>query len=276
MSFEEAYYETSRFWEGSALTDPLNTERYELTGRILPHDVETLLDVGCGNGMFGRYLTTARPEIRVVSMDRSQEALRHVTTEKLEGDVARIPAEDRSYDCVTCLEVIEHLPVTVYGTALQELTRVSRRHVVISVPYRERTDRDTTTCPQCLTTFNAHLHLRRFDDEALGTLLDDFGFRRVEHSFPPPTRVALGASSFNRLRTRVAELRKGRRFTSPVCPLCGYSEPAGGAENDRSAADSVIVDSTKSIARTVAKIVAPLWPSRDVPSYWAICRYERL
>ena len=218
MSFEKSYYESSHFWEGSALTDPSNMERFGLTASLVPADVRTLLDAGCGNGVFGRYLGETRPEITVTGMDRSQEALRHVTTGRLEGSVSAIPAEDRSYDCVTCLEVLEHLPIQDYSQALHELARVARRHIVVGVPYREKTERNTTTCPECRTTFNAYLHLRRFDDDTLKVLLDSVGFHSTELAFPSPTRAAVGAASLSRLRTHIADLRDRRPFASPVSP----------------------------------------------------------
>jgi len=48
------------------------------------------------------------------------------------GDVCRVDYQDNRFDMVLCLEVLEHLAEP--ATALRELVRVSRRHIVISVP----------------------------------------------------------------------------------------------------------------------------------------------
>ena len=52
-------------------------------------------------------------------------------------EAAKIPFEDSSFDCVLCLDVLEHLD-SIHAT-FDELARVSRRYVIISLPnpYRD-------------------------------------------------------------------------------------------------------------------------------------------
>lgn len=50
------------------------------------------------------------------------------------GDVTNLPCEDKSYDCVLCAEVLEHIPFAEFGRALKELWRVSRQSVVLTLP----------------------------------------------------------------------------------------------------------------------------------------------
>jgi 2-polyprenyl-3-methyl-5-hydroxy-6-metoxy-1,4-benzoquinol methylase len=49
------------------------------------------------------------------------------------ASVYELPFDDRSFDLVLCLEVMEHLGRP--ADALRELSRVSRGHLVVSVPY---------------------------------------------------------------------------------------------------------------------------------------------
>lgn len=51
------------------------------------------------------------------------------------GDVTHLEAiPDRHFDCALAAEVLEHLPFSEFGTALLELRRVSRGHVIVTLP----------------------------------------------------------------------------------------------------------------------------------------------
>src|SRR4030095_10335142 len=111
-SFEQEYYEAERFWEGAAIQDENNLDRIAKTISMIPADAGSLADIGCGNGVFVNRLAKEKPSMTIVGVDRSEAALKYVQTEKMHGDIGAIPFDDNSFDCITCLEVIEHLPVT--------------------------------------------------------------------------------------------------------------------------------------------------------------------
>lgn len=52
--------------------------------------------------------------------------------EEIDLEVGRLPYDDGSFDCVLCLDVLEHLEAI--HTMFDELCRVSRRYVIISLP----------------------------------------------------------------------------------------------------------------------------------------------
>jgi SAM-dependent methyltransferase len=52
----------------------------------------------------------------------------------LVGDVKRLPLRDKCVDCVLAAEVLEHIPFEDFGNALEELARVSRHHVIVTLP----------------------------------------------------------------------------------------------------------------------------------------------
>jgi ubiquinone/menaquinone biosynthesis C-methylase UbiE len=179
-NFERLYYEDESFWGGDMLQDPANQERIKKTVDLIPQNVHSLVDVGCGNGVFVNYLNKFNPKLEIWGFDRSETALKYVKTNKQLGDIVDIPLMNRSMDCITCLEVIEHLSVPAYEQALSELARISNRYIIISVPFEENSEEFFNQCPSCKTIFNYELHFRRFDDKKMLSLLDNYGFSCVE------------------------------------------------------------------------------------------------
>jgi hypothetical protein len=88
---------------------------------------EKVLEIGPGPGVFKHMARLFG--IRVESLDLDPDLKPdHV------GSVMALPFADASYDVVCAFQTLEHLP---YGAALDafaEIVRVSRRHVIISLP----------------------------------------------------------------------------------------------------------------------------------------------
>jgi 2-polyprenyl-3-methyl-5-hydroxy-6-metoxy-1,4-benzoquinol methylase len=98
---------------------------------------ESILDAGCGEGETLERLRGLLPD-EVHGFDSNPAcvefaAVRFPTYRFGIGDVCSIGYGDDRFDTVLCLEVLEHLDEP--ATAVRELLRVSRRHVVISVPH---------------------------------------------------------------------------------------------------------------------------------------------
>ena len=160
--------------------DEANKRRIHLTTEFVPTDVKSLADIGCGNGVFLNYLSTMRSDVRSLGVDRSSAALKFVLTEKLEGNIENIPLPSSAFDCVTCLEVIEHLPEGVYQKGISELARLSKKYIILSVPYKEKLEESYTKCPACKSIFNYELHLRTFNEEVLKNIFLPYGFEQVK------------------------------------------------------------------------------------------------
>jgi ubiquinone/menaquinone biosynthesis C-methylase UbiE len=100
---------------------------------------DSVLDVGCGEGIITRAWARRRAGARVVGLDRESPALRAhwaVSVEPnlswLPGDAHRLPFDDREFDLVASIEVLEQ--VADPSRVLDELARVARRAVLVSVP----------------------------------------------------------------------------------------------------------------------------------------------
>lgn len=104
-----------------------------LLGAVGPQSV---LDAGCGEGELLRRGVLGSGH--TVSLDRSLDALTEIRTHTpacrpVCGSVLQLPFARASFDAVVCLEVLEHLADP--AAAVQELLRVARLAVVLSVPY---------------------------------------------------------------------------------------------------------------------------------------------
>ena len=103
-----------------------------------------LLDIGSGHGTFLWPLVDTFPALAVTAVDKEEgrvgvvQAVSRGGVEHLRGgieDATKLSFEESSFDVVTILEVIEHVPEAM--KALAEAVRVARRCVIISVPSRD-------------------------------------------------------------------------------------------------------------------------------------------
>ncbi len=132
---------------------------------------ENLLDIGTGRGVFLWPLLDAFPHLPVTCIDfldyrvADLQAVHAGGVRRLQavhGDVIALPFADRSFDVVTMLEVLEHVPET--RKALAEVRRVARRFLIFSVPSKEDNNPE-------------HIHL--FDQRQIRALLGEQGITRV-------------------------------------------------------------------------------------------------
>ena len=99
---------------------------------------ERLLDIGSKWGGLGACARSLGLQLAYTGLELSEANVRKAAELGLDvrtADVSgRLPIDDQQYDCVMCLELLEHVPVPV--ELLAEIRRVLKRdgRVVISVP----------------------------------------------------------------------------------------------------------------------------------------------
>jgi ubiquinone/menaquinone biosynthesis C-methylase UbiE len=99
----------------------------------------TVLEVGCGEGFVLKFLAERRPSWRLAGCDVNTGAVTYAQSHcpasiSFEvADIYHLPMPSRSFDLVICSEVLEHLDDA--PAALAELQRISRGHVLITVPH---------------------------------------------------------------------------------------------------------------------------------------------
>jgi ubiquinone/menaquinone biosynthesis C-methylase UbiE len=136
-----------------------------------------LLDIGSGRGAFLWPLLDSFPSLFVTCVDMLDyritdiQAVRQGGIEQLDAlkaDVTALPFVEQSFDVVTMLEVLEHIPDV--RRALAEICRVANKFVILSVPSKEDDNPE-------------HIHL--FNQQRLQQLLEELDIRRVTFDYVP-------------------------------------------------------------------------------------------
>jgi SAM-dependent methyltransferase len=100
---------------------------------------QSLLDVGCGEGVLTERWAESLGESRVVGIDLDDSKLRaewetrqRPNLEFRAEEATRLPFADGEFDLTTAIEVLEHVPDPEATVA--EMARVAERWVLVSVP----------------------------------------------------------------------------------------------------------------------------------------------
>ena len=145
------------------------SQKLSAVQQLIPRDVRTILDAGCGNGAITNAL---QKDYDIVGLDISEAALRHVTAPKMRGSVTQLPFEDGQFDLCMCHEVLEHLSPQEQDQAIKELKRCAASYLMISVPYKEKLRQHYAKCAGCGCEFHVYAHLQSYDQDKLNALLE--------------------------------------------------------------------------------------------------------
>jgi ubiquinone/menaquinone biosynthesis C-methylase UbiE len=96
---------------------------------ILEKKPKKVLEIGIGNGVVSDYLK--KQKIKVITCDFDKSLRPDVV-----ADIRKLPFEKNEFDLAYACQVLEHLPWKEAIKALKELKRVSKKYVLISLPYR--------------------------------------------------------------------------------------------------------------------------------------------
>lgn len=192
------YYENFD-WNEAALDVKLR-EKVEFIQNSIPSDVNSIVDVGCGDGSITNNLSDS---FIIFATDRSINALTTINTERFCSSADHIPLANESFDLVLSSEMIEHLPEEVFRKAIAEFKRISKKYIFLTFPNDENIEKNFVKCPECYNIFNKVYHLRKINLLKIKDLFPDYEIKfaknfgkeirkynrhlaRIKHSFVNP------------------------------------------------------------------------------------------
>lgn len=224
FSGTDTYYEQEGLW-GSEISE-VEKDRIHIIHRLIPEDVNSILDAGCGDG---RVANSLQNRFKVTGFDRSAAAIRHVKTEKFFANIEKIPLNNSSFDLTICSEVIEHLREPIFSNTLRELARVSSKYIILGVPYNEQLSFSMCYCPLCKVKFHVNHHHHRFNYDKLSELFSD-DFALIKYNYSGTNRICYHPvllfikRHFGRIWAKTG---------NTVCPVCHQKmNPFGFAEHN--------------------------------------------
>ncbi len=252
-NYSQAFFDNPEVWDSAAWQNrAADQERARLAVEWLPTEAKLILDVGCGNGV---YTNLIEPYRFKVGLDLSRIALQQITAPHLQADASSLPFEDHSFDASLSMEMLEHLPQPNYQAALNELRRVARRYILITVPYKEKLSYNMVICPVCKHAFHPYNHVRAYHRNDFTTLFGNHT-RLVKLEAVVPIKRTAFAALWNLYRNH--QHRNGRNFPRlAVCPQCGYTPDENSASVQK-----------VSRPRPGREFISRLWPKQSSYRWW--------
>lgn len=142
LEIEEIYYKivrTQEFYDEDYSTEwkrddkPQKTIAKMVINYFKP---EKVIDIGCGLGNVVKYLH--RGGVEANGIDYSQSFINSAPPRLRKylsvGDITNIDFNDNSFDLVICMEVLEHLPLKLIDIAIDELKRICKGSIFVTIP----------------------------------------------------------------------------------------------------------------------------------------------
>lgn len=136
-AYDEAFWkgETHDWWQFGAEEDGKRKSEGQHPDRIkqcFGDDIK-VLDAGCGRGFLVKFLREVN--VDAVGVDYSKYAVEHAAAKGhvAEADVTNLPFEDNSKDLVISREIFEHLTLEQSKKAFEEMIRVSKKYIYLTI-----------------------------------------------------------------------------------------------------------------------------------------------
>lgn len=196
------------------LTDK-ELRRISETISMIPQDVASMLEVGCGDGRVSRRVDW---KVKLIGLDIAWGKISDYPNKKIIGDIAKLPIKPNSFDMVLACEVLEHLPERTLFSVLQEMVRVTKRYILFTVPFKETLSAQWCRCSKCSYIYHVWGHLRTFDLNTLKSFFANDHLIEMRFLGPKEPRIP---SIFYMIVRWLGNVWESDEKNPTLCPRCG-------------------------------------------------------
>lgn len=90
-------------------------------------DCQSFLNIGNANHIIKDLFLLNRKNYLEIDID-------HKTNPSINAVLPRLPLKSHSFEVVMCFQVLEHMPYEFFQSCIQELQRVSKKYIILSLP----------------------------------------------------------------------------------------------------------------------------------------------
>ena len=92
-------------------------------------DIKTVLEIGSGSKLVSRELENIGYQITTCDFDSS-------VNPDVVADVRKLQFEPNSFDCIMACQVLEHIPFYDFEKVVEDLSRITKKYAIVSLPSR--------------------------------------------------------------------------------------------------------------------------------------------
>jgi hypothetical protein len=176
-NIQRTIYDNPKRW--GMIYHDVNFFRAKLTLQAIPKEVNKILDLGSGDGLVFNVLKNDL--YKAFAYDISYSALRKIESANLIlGTASQLPFTSNTFDLIIACELLEHIPSIQLSYVLKEIERVSKKYILITVPYKEKPEINFARCPSCGCIFNGAYHVRSFNSNDVKFLFKDYKCIKID------------------------------------------------------------------------------------------------
>ena len=186
-NIELKYYDQKEVWKryDNNITEIKRTKKVI---NLIPTDVKSVLDIGCGNGI----VTNMIEKPFVVGLDFAKIPLTKVKTNAIQASIDRLPIKSTKFDLIILTEVLEHLDEGTYIKAIEEIKMLKANYLLITVPFNENVELGLCKCSVCGNLFHGSHHYRKFDNSWFNKEFSEYEPEKMEYAsygIPPNEKI---------------------------------------------------------------------------------------
>ena len=210
------YQENYEFdWNLTPKQEKIIQKKIDYIKNLIPKDVKTIIDIGCGTGFITNQLAKIYD---VTAVDINKINLEKLKCKTIHSFAHDLELPQNSFDMVFSSEMLEHLPnEKILKQTIKLFSGISKKYILITVPNEEKLENGFVKCGECGFVFHSSLHNFSFNRQKLDSLFK--GFKVIHYHTIGPLKKINESDFLLFLRNNVAG-RWAKPNKDSFCPNC--------------------------------------------------------